>query len=76
MAKIDPDKYGVNTLAVRAGRAPTAEGEHSEPGSARTNPGISIPGSLIPRCAPLKNGWPQWRAQKAVSQPPREWAPY
>ena len=31
MAKIDPDKYGVNTLAVRAGRAPTAEGEHSEP---------------------------------------------
>ena len=31
MAKIDPDKYGVNTLAVRAGRQPTAEGEHSEP---------------------------------------------
>ena len=31
MAKIDPDQYGVNTLAVRAGREPTAEGEHSEP---------------------------------------------
>ena len=31
MAKIDPDRYGVNTLAVRAGRQPTAEGEHSEP---------------------------------------------
>ena len=31
MAKIDPDKYGVNTLAVRAGGQPTAEGEHSEP---------------------------------------------
>ena len=31
MAKIDPDKYGVNTLAVRAGRQPTGEGEHSEP---------------------------------------------
>ena len=31
MAKIDPDKYEVNTLAVRAGRQPTAEGEHSEP---------------------------------------------
>lgn len=31
MAKIDPDKYGLNTLAVRAGRQPTGEGEHSEP---------------------------------------------
>ena len=31
MAKIDPDRYGVNTLAVRAGRQPTGEGEHSEP---------------------------------------------
>ena len=31
MAKIDPARYGVNTLAVRAGRQPTAEGEHSEP---------------------------------------------
>ncbi len=31
MAKIDPDQYGVNTLAVRAGRQPTGEGEHSEP---------------------------------------------
>ena len=31
MAKIDPDQYGMNTLAVRAGRAPTSEGEHSEP---------------------------------------------
>ncbi len=31
MAKIDPHRYGVNTLAVRAGRQPTAEGEHSEP---------------------------------------------
>ena len=31
MAKIDPERYGVNTLAVRAGRQPTGEGEHSEP---------------------------------------------
>ena len=31
MANIDPARYGVNTLAVRAGRQPTAEGEHSEP---------------------------------------------
>ena len=31
MAKIDPDQYGMNTLAVRAGRQPTGEGEHSEP---------------------------------------------
>ena len=31
MAKIDPDRYRVNTLAVRAGRQPTGEGEHSEP---------------------------------------------
>ena len=31
MAKIDPHRYGVNTLSVRAGRQPTAEGEHSEP---------------------------------------------
>ena len=31
MAKINPDRYGVNTLAVRAGRQPTGEGEHSEP---------------------------------------------
>ena len=31
MAKINPDRYGVNTLAVRAGRKPTGEGEHSEP---------------------------------------------
>ena len=34
MAKLDPNRYGqygVNTLAVRAGRAPTGEGEHSEP---------------------------------------------
>ena len=31
MAKIDDEKYGVNTLAVRAGWQPTAEGEHSEP---------------------------------------------
>ena len=31
MAKIDPDQYGLNTLAVRAGRQPTGEGEHSEP---------------------------------------------
>ena len=31
MAKIDPHRYGVNTLAVRAGRQPTTEGEHSEP---------------------------------------------
>jgi O-succinylhomoserine sulfhydrylase len=31
MAKIDPGRYGVNTLAVRAGRQPTGEGEHSEP---------------------------------------------
>ena len=31
MAKIDTARYGVNTLAVRAGRQPTAEGEHSEP---------------------------------------------
>ncbi len=31
MADIDPARYGVNTLAVRAGRQPTAEGEHSEP---------------------------------------------
>ena len=31
MAKIDPHRYGVNTLAVRAGRQPTGEGEHSEP---------------------------------------------
>ena len=30
-AKIDPHRYGVNTLAVRAGRQPTGEGEHSEP---------------------------------------------
>lgn len=31
MAEIDPDRYGMNTLAVRAGRQPTGEGEHSEP---------------------------------------------
>ena len=31
MAKIDPERHGVNTLAVRAGRQPTGEGEHSEP---------------------------------------------
>ena len=31
MAKIDHHRYGVNTLAVRAGRQPTGEGEHSEP---------------------------------------------
>ena len=31
MAKIDSDQYGVNTLAVRAGRQPGGEGEHSEP---------------------------------------------
>ena len=31
MAKIDPDQYGMNTLAVRAGRQLTGEGEHSEP---------------------------------------------
>ena len=31
MAKTDADQYGLNTLAVRAGRQPTGEGEHSEP---------------------------------------------
>ncbi len=31
MAKIDPGKYGVNTLAVRAGQQRTEQGENSEP---------------------------------------------